>query len=108
MKMTRFTRFIWLLIAAIGFLCFAGAAIAQGRGAIVSISRLGQGTATNPVGGYHYGDMKVLSVKIDGTTLTSTLTGAKLRLTFPKKYFNGASHFYRVDTAGNSFQPQEL
>ena len=45
MKMTRFTRFIWLLIAAIGFLCFAGAAIAQGRGAIVSISRLGQGTA---------------------------------------------------------------
>lgn len=48
MKMTRFTRFIWLLIAAIGFLGFAGAAIAQGRGAIVSISRLGQGTATNP------------------------------------------------------------
>lgn len=102
MKMTRFTRFIWLLIAAIGFLGFAGAAIAQGRGAIVSISRLGQGTATNPAGGYHYADMKVLSVKLDGTTLTSTLTGAKLRLTFPKKYFNGASHFYRVDTAGNS------
>ena len=94
---------IAIIIAIVLLLGVVAAAVnAQGRGAIVSISRLGQGTAANPPGGYHYNDMKVMSVKLDGTMLTSTLTGGKIRLTFPKKYFSGIPSYYRVDTAGNS------
>lgn len=98
------TRFFALILAfALLAGAFASPVSAQRSDPLVSISRRGSGTAAVPSGGaYLYNDMKVVVVAIDGTSLTSTLSGGKIRLTFPKNYFQTNASFYTVDTAGNS------